>query len=224
MRHYLWLLPLVCFCLSCEKPAKNQPAETLSQEFPEELENASEDSLESPAASIPLAYQIIPGQRIGQITLGDSPGQVQANLGTPDAGNAAMGKSLSTWYSKGSGANRHQVNVYTVREKTGTPEETVGVRQVRITSPVFKLANEGLKVGSTLPQIRNQFPEVTAIAYYAPKGKPAVYIYDATGQGIAFEIAGPDSVCVGITIHPKNASATDTYLPVHPELVYLQRD
>ncbi len=210
--------------LSCQNEAQNKETATAGTGAEASLGSGDSTQTESAAAAAQdTAYQIIPGQRIGQVTLGDSPEKAFAALGPSDAGDAAMGKSISTWYSKENAAQKHQLNIYSVRERTGLPDETVRVHQVRITSPQFTLAENHLKTGSTLAQIRNHFPQVTPIAYYTPQGQQRAYVYDAAEQGIAFEITGPDSVCVGITIHVTGSGATERYLPVHEGLVQLNQ-
>ncbi|GAB2552401.1 putative periplasmic lipoprotein [Rufibacter soli] len=168
------------------------------------------------------AYLIIPGEQIGQLKLGDSPEKVQAALGKPDAGDAAMGKALSSWFSYQKDSTiLHRVDVFTVREHTGMPDETVGVNQIRITSPRFSLQGHQLQVGSTLANLRPQFPGIRPVAYYLGEEKKRVYVYDAPTQGIVFEINGSDSICVAISIHAKGQEIKGRYLPVHPNLVNL---
>ncbi len=133
-----------------------------------------------------------------------------------------MGKALATWYSKATHPERHEVNVYTVRENTGLPTETVGVQQIRVTSPRFTVTGSQLSCGSSLSQIRKQFYGLTYIAHYRANGHN-VFLYDAVEQGIAFEIRGQDSTCVGIAIHPKHSPLAARYLPVHQNLEYLKQ-
>jgi len=213
MVKYLGLFLVGLSCLSCSEPAavKTENNQTVTPS----------DSIFEPAASQQTAFQIIPGQRIGQVAVGENPEKVFEALGEADAGDAAMGKALSTWYSQDSG-QRRELNVYTVTKKTGTPQQTVGVEQVRITSPAYTVAETDISVGSTLPQIRKHFPQARPIAYVEQE-QQKIIVYDAPAQGIAFEIAGPDSSCVGITVHPTGSGAADAYLPIHPNLVRLKQ-
>jgi hypothetical protein len=48
---------------------------------------------------VPQAQLIVPGISIGQTTINESGESVHKRLGTPDGGDAAMGKSVSIWYA-----------------------------------------------------------------------------------------------------------------------------
>ncbi|MFB9863365.1 hypothetical protein [Rufibacter immobilis] len=213
MRPLLFLLLAGLSLASCQDAA--QKPETAASP---ETGNAQDTSAVANSSPVDTAFQITPGQRVGQVNLGDSPEKVHAALGDPEESDAAMGKSISTWYSKGTGKERHRVDVYTVRENTGTAEEVVQVKQVRVTSPNFMVAEKQVRVGSTLAEIRNGFPAVQAVASYKPGNAPQIYLYDAPAEGISFEISGPDSTCVGIAIHPKDQNIASTYLPIYPNL------
>ncbi|WP_066837025.1 hypothetical protein [Rufibacter ruber] len=220
MRPFLYCL-LLCGCLSCGTSTSDQKGTATAASE----QGAAVDSTSSPSAApaVDSAYQIVPGERMGQTSLNESPEAVAEALGKPDASNAAMGKSLSTWYSSANGGKREELNVYTVREKTGTPQETVGVHQVRVTSSAFKVMPSGLSTGSTLPQIREAFNRVRPLAHYQYQGRQRAYLYDATGEGLAFEITGPDSTCVAIILHQKGKEVTSAYLPIHEDLVKLHQ-
>jgi hypothetical protein len=216
---------LFCFLLltglsACNPSTQDQPKTSSSERA------ASKDtaSTTSPVelAKQDTAFQIIPGQRVGQISLGQSPEEVVKALGQPDSSNAAMGKALLTWFSQPDKAARQTVTVYTVRENTGMANEQVRVRQIRVTSPQFSIQGNHLGTGSSLSQIKQAYPAIKAVAYYVAEDKRRVYVYDVLQHGIAFEVPGPDSACVAITLHPKGKGVQEEYLPLHPDSKLLQ--
>ncbi|AMM50531.1 hypothetical protein TH61_04175 [Rufibacter sp. DG15C] len=211
----MWTGLSACSSNPQEKPETNLSETTSTKDSASTIQPKGSDKQDS-------SFQIIPGQRIGQISLGQSPEDLVKALGPPDSTDAAMGKALLTWFSKSSKAPRQEVTVYTVRENTGMANEQVGVRQVRITSPEFTIPDNYLKTGSSLPQIRKVYPSAKAVAYYLVPGNDRVYVYDVQHQGIAFEVSGADSVCVAITIHPKGKGVQEEYLPLHPDIKLLQ--
>ena len=48
---------------------------------------------------VSVAQLVVPGKSIGQTKLKEDAVLVYKKLGRPDAGDAAMGKSLATWYA-----------------------------------------------------------------------------------------------------------------------------
>lgn len=97
------------------------------------------------------AQLIVPGKSIGQTKLNENAKIVFEKLGKPDNDDAAMGKSLSTWYAHHNPSG-YQTQIFCSRY-SGNPDETVThVIQIRVTSPYFKTANS-IGVGSTLKQI-----------------------------------------------------------------------
>jgi hypothetical protein len=177
----------------------------------------------TPALPAPTdsAYLIVPGGSIGHINLGMPATELQDIMGKADNGDAAMGKSLQFWLSADTLRPRKYVAVYTVNDfdGSGNPPE---VRQVQVTSPEFRTGS-GLGPGSSLASIREQFRQLQPLAYYTNEAGQPVYIFDAQAQGIAFEVTVPDSISTAVTIHPKGADVTDTYLPIHPDMTWLRR-
>ncbi len=173
-------------------------------------------------APLDSAYLIVPGKSIGQIQLNMPARQVNLILGKADSGDAAMGKALSFWLSKqATGQPQHYVAVYTVTD-FGGKKDLPKVQQVQVTSPQFQTA-KGIGTGKPLSAIRKHFSNIRPIAYYQNALQQQVYIYDDQEQGIAFEVALPDSLCTAVTIHPKGENMADIYLPLHPDITRLEQ-
>ncbi len=157
----------------------------------------------------PIAKLIVPGKSIGLTTINETAESIGQKLGTPDAGDAAMGKSISTWFSK---TNRlHSTTIY-FTTNFGDSSEAKRVSQVRITSPYFS-TRESLAVGSNFSSINKYFPSLKLSGNYpvAPKSSTMIRVYDDVNGGIAFEI-NPENTCIGITIHKQGERAFQTYL------------
>jgi hypothetical protein len=79
------------------------------------------------------------GVSIGQTTINESGENVHKRLGTPDGGDAAMGKSVSIWYAN------HDTTGYVTQmyfSRGQGNDEIKRVKQIRVTSPFFKINNE----------------------------------------------------------------------------------
>ncbi len=175
---------------------------------PDTLHNTSNDTIAA-------------GKSIGYVFIDEKMELVTAVLGTPDDGDAAMGKALSIWKSKPSGKGAdtvsHTITIFSTTN-FGDKDEAPRVQNVRITSPFFK-TTEMIKCGSTLAFIKLQYPAVKkAVAAYTDKASgEEITIYDDQKQGISFEI-NPEGKCIGIAIHKPGKKIFDIYLPMFPDL------
>jgi hypothetical protein len=164
---------------------------------------------------------IAAGKSIGYVSINEKMEPVTAELGTPDDGDAAMGKALSIWRSKPSGKGAdtvsHTITIFSTTN-FGDKEEAPRVQNIRVTSPFFKTV-EMIRCGSTLAFIKLQYPAVKKpIAAYTDKASGEVItIYDDQKQGISFEI-NPEGKCIGIAVHKPGKKIIDTYLPMFPDL------
>lgn len=165
------------------------------------------------------AHLIVPGERIGPLTLNMPHTAISDAMGEPDSGNAAMGKSLQFWLNQGQPQDYLAVYIVNNFDGTGSPAK---VKQIQVTSPNYKTSN-GISTGSTMPAIREQFGSLNPIAYYTNKQNKKVYIFDDQAEGITFEVTPPDSTCVAITVHEKGKDITATYLPIHPDTTRLRQ-
>ncbi|RYE19521.1 MAG: hypothetical protein EOP42_28930 [Sphingobacteriaceae bacterium] len=150
---------------------------------------------------------IIPGKSIGKITLNENAELVFKKLGKPDAGDAAMGKSVATWYANHDSAS-YQTQIFCSRQMGTAHENTNSIKQIRITSPYFKTVN-GIGAGSMLKQINAFFIVKKTLTY--KENKQQFFVYD-TIKGIAFEVAA-NGKCVGIIVYLPENAGNITYLP-----------
>ncbi len=167
------------------------------------------------AATLPAAANdtILPGKSIGHILLNEKLDEVIRALGPPDSSDAAMGKSMSKWFSKPSqkGADTavHSIIVFATTN-FGGKDEGPRVKHIRITSPFFKTA-EGVGCGSTIAFIKMQYPTIKKPGVsYTDRSGNTVMIYDDIKQGIAYEIDA-STKCVGITVHARGQRAREVY-------------
>ncbi|MFD1258085.1 hypothetical protein ACFQ3S_14855 [Mucilaginibacter terrae] len=163
------------------------------------------------AEPVPAAKLIIPGKCIGQTQINENVAKVFKRLGRPDAGDAAMGKSLSIWYANHD-TTGFQTMVFSTRQM-GTENEDSMVKQIRITSPWFSTA-DGIYVRSTLQQIK-QFYTVKKSAVVTKKdGKYSIY---KTNKGIAFETDAQEN-CTAIIVFDPSFQPGQTYLPIYDNI------
>lgn len=153
---------------------------------------------------------IIPGKSIGHTAINDKADSIFKKLGKADVGDAAMGKSIQTWYSKlETDTTKYSTTIF-FTTNMGGPDEASRAKQIRVTSPFFMTA-ERIAVNSVLDSVSHYFPLAIKTAVYKDAAKNPVYIYDDKKAGIAFEI-NDQNKCLGITIHPENEKAFQTYL------------
>jgi hypothetical protein len=164
---------------------------------------------------------IVPGESVGNISIGTNAADLEKILGKPDASDAAMGKAWLTWNGeRDEHNNATTLNIYTTYQDSTMQQKTV--QQIRTTSSLFS-TNDGIRVYSSLETIRKEFPEIEKLAHYTDEGRDIV-IYDEIQKGIAFEIAaaGQQQICTGIIIHKKGEVVTNVYIFFHPGMKLYQ--
>lgn len=174
------------------------------------------DTLQIPDSIIkPTAKQlIIPGKSIGQITIDEKMEEVAKLLGIPDDGDAAMGKSISIWYSKNP-LNKYSTTIYST-SNFGDKDESRKVQNIRVTSPYF-ITENFIRCGNDLSFIQQKYPELKKPkSYYQDTTtKTNINIFENIKDGIAFEI-NESNKCVGISVYKPGKRITQTYLPLFP--------
>ncbi|WP_419802178.1 hypothetical protein [Mucilaginibacter sp.] len=199
---FLKKLTVVCsffLLLACNQP------QTQSAQTKKVADTVFSTVISAEEKLVPAAALIVPGKSIGQITLRENADSVYKALGKPDSGDAAMGKSLSTWFADHN-PKGYQTQVFCVRN-LGNPDENISrIKQIRVTSPYFK-TSERIGAGSTLTEIQTKF-KVIKTASYADK-KPPYQIYDDK-KGIAFEIL--NGKCRAVIVYLPGDRGGITYL------------
>lgn len=160
--------------------------------------------------AIPAEQLITPGKSIGHISLGGSLDSLIQMLGRPDAGDAAMGSQLSTWYANHDTAG-YQTSVFSSRNMGNKDEALSRIKKILVTSPWFKTA-EYMSTGNTMQDIDKYYTLKEGNSYQSKQGK-TIKTYSDIDKGISFEIDGAGK-CVSILVHAPNSTA-DTYLDMH---------
>ena len=173
--------------------------------------NDSTASIEpGPGKIVDETFLIVPGQSIGEISLGEDMESVGKKLGKPNAGDAAMGKAWGIWFDDDSTGN--ELAIYSSYRDTSM--RVKDVKQIRITSNRFK-TQDGFSLGRSLRDTKLKFPAMEQLSAYLNEQKDTVLVYDAKQDGIGFEFAKGKGVA--LTVHQSNKSVNDTYLTLHPE-------
>ena len=210
-------IPIIALSLfSCTQQTKTSTEKFTDTAVHDSVSKAGDTTKKNiSGATMPAAANdtIVPGKSIGHILLNERMDDVIRALGQPDSTDAAMGKSMSKWFSKPSkkGADTaiHSIIVFATTN-FGGKDEASRVKHIRITSPFFKTA-EGVGCGSTIAFIKMQYPTIKkAGASYTDRSGNTVLIYDDTNEGIAYEIDA-STRCVGITVHARGQRAREVY-------------
>jgi hypothetical protein len=141
---------------------------------------------------------------------------VLEQLGKPDAGDAAMGKSLSTWYLQpkmNDSIMQPQINIYAGRNM-GIGREISRVIQIRVTASQFATSND-IHTGASLTAVTNEFKNLKKVSVYKT-GKNLIDVFSDAESGIAFEFDSTQK-CIAIIIYEPNKNGSQPYIPVHPE-------
>jgi hypothetical protein len=164
---------------------------------------------------VPLAQLIVPGISVGQTAINESSENIHKKLGKPDGGDAAMGKSISIWYAN------HDTTGYVTQmyfSRNMGNDETSRVKQIRVTSPWFKISNKihaGVPFNSVEPAYK-----LKKVALFADKGQQRS-LYDDVKGGISFEV-NDKGIITSIAVHEPGREAASTYLPFFSNLKMLK--
>lgn len=147
----------------------------------------------------PNAYLIVPGHRIGHTLLGHDGAYTLTCLPKPARSDAGMSQRRYVWTSPAAHGTRNTLFVHAVSNGALNVKPLSGLTfdTIRVTSPRFA-TKTGLHVGSTLAQIRHQFPHLRP-------ANPDATLYDDKKRGIAFEFARrpeADTRALAISVHP----------------------
>ncbi|KAA2239824.1 hypothetical protein F0L74_26930 [Chitinophaga agrisoli] len=210
---------LLAFTCCQQQPSASSAADTTVTVNQQPASQPVHDTVAASAAAIPPEKLASAGKGIGKINLGSNADELDKLLGKPDFSDAAMGKAWLTWYSKRMDEhnNRNELNIYTTYADSTMRARVV--KQIRVTSP-FYLTTDSLQVYNDLARIQQVYPEISFEGKYKEKGGRTILLYDATSQGIAFEVAeaGEQRICTSMIVHEPGKKVTDIYITLHPEL------
>ncbi len=187
--HFLMAVPvLIAACNSKPKPVADSST-TITVDSSVTVNKTEAMPKRQTAAE----WLIVPGKSIGKVTLNQNADSVINTLGQPDLTDGAMGSSLLTWLGK-HGDSASRVSVFTQRNM-GVPDETISrVKQIRVTSPQFKTA-EDIGTGATLTDLNAHY-SIKAVDQYKQ-----LKVYDDLQRGIAFDVDSLTNRCVAISVH-----------------------
>ena len=153
-------------------------------------------STAAPALAAPSnAFLVAPGHRIGHTLLGSDGTRTLAALPKPYRSDVGMSQRYYVWTSPAAHGEPHTLFVHAVSNGAlnVTPLSGLTLDTIRVTSPRYA-TKAGLHVGSTLAQIRHQFPQLRSANSDAT-------LYDDKKRGIAFEFARrPDASTRAIAV------------------------
>jgi hypothetical protein len=159
-------------------------------------------------AAISRDFLIVPGQSIGRIQLSSNAESAYQLLGKADAGDAAMGKSIATWFfDKDSTKN---LSIYTSRD-LGVDNPPALIREIRVTAPRYRTA-DGIGPGSSKELAQTKYKLEAALPYQVGKDSVSLY-FDRSGIGFEFY---KDHLCRGILIYQKGVLSPNNYLKFIP--------
>ncbi len=176
---------------TCAVPAK--PDTVFSAMKPDSLKAGAND------------WILVPGEAAGMTHIDGDLAALSPRLGRPDAGDAAMQKSVSVWYVNHDSTG-YSLVVYASRNPGN--DEVARIRQIRVTAPRFETVR-GIRVGTHERDIRSHY-KVQEVEKFRGKDGSMSRVLDSE-DGIAFEI-GADGICDAIIIHVPGKEQYGGYL------------
>ena len=160
-------------------------------------------------------WLVVPGRRLGHVSVNAAAKTTFSRLGTPQYGDAAMQRSWSTWIGTAGG----RLDVFIVNDRAGTATERRTVHVVRATSSRFHLAN-GLHPGSATKSLRRAYPAAKRTGEYRT-ASGRVAFWDDVRKGLAWE-AAPNGRVLALIVHPSGealSGSTGPYVstPLHKD-------
>jgi hypothetical protein len=211
--NYLFAVMIAATTVSCrQKTSTNQTEKQVADT--QKTTSAKQDSSITNNTIITSDQLITPGKSIGKTAINENSAAVIKRLGKPDAGDAAMGKSVSIWYAKHDTAG-YITQIYFTKQMG--VDDTSRAKLIRVTSPWFKV-KEDINVGAP---VKNAMGKLRLVKIGEGNGKQGLYtLYDDAKSGIAFE-ADNKGTCTGITIHEPGKKLAPNYLAFFPDLKML---
>lgn len=172
---------------------------------------------------IPQVLLIIPAQRVGLTEINQDAALLDSILGVPDLSDAAMGKAWLTWYGKTADVNsgKYELNIFTTYKDSQMMSKVV--RQIRVTSPDFKIASNGLSTGRSKSDFEKQYPDLKRVATYKNKeNNIETELYEVENGGIAFEFEA--GFCYSIIVFERDQDVARYFRTFHPEMQFSNRE
>lgn len=157
--------------------------------------------------------QVVPGESVGKIHIGNLQETVVSLVGVPDLGDSAMCKSWSRWEW---GNPAYVLELFSSCDAGQDMKKTV--QQIRFSGIPFETAR-GISPKSTFVEIQQNYPDLKVVAMFKDKTSAQQRIVlDQKQLGIAFVVDAidtkpdPEGQCHMIIIHPPGKDAIDSYL------------
>ena len=163
--------------------------------------------------------QIVPGQSVGKIRLGEEAIDMNYFLGSPKSGDAGMCKSWSRWEW---GDPPHVLELFESCDPKKDMKMTV--KQIRFSGIPYETTDH-ISLKSTFDQIRQAFQGLKNVAKFKDKTSgDQMIVMDQKQDGIAFVFESQGDQPSGrpqmIIVHEREKDAISTYLPpewnLHP--------
>jgi hypothetical protein len=211
--NYLFAVLIAATTVSCrQKTSTNQTEKQVADT--QKTIAAKQNSSTTNNNIITADKLILPGKSIGKTAINEDGEDIIKRLGKPDAGDAAMGKSVSIWYAKHDTAG-YITQIYFTKQMG--VDDTNRAKLIRVTSPWFKV-KEDINVGAP---VKNAMSKLRLVKIGEGNGRQGPYtLYDDAKSGIAFE-ADNKGTCTGITIHEPGKKLAPNYLAFFPDLKML---
>jgi hypothetical protein len=164
-------------------------------------------SLAGPVLAATDEASIVPGVSLEGIALGPNGLNELKKLGKPDRIDRGMSQTRQVWRSLRPEGRVETIFIHTVNNGVidAKPADGLTIDLIRTSMARFQTVS-GIRVGSTLDQIRKSFPDIAPV-----EGTPT--IFDDVKRGIAFEFSSSPighSICIAIMIHPPGKSTIAT--------------
>jgi hypothetical protein len=164
-------------------------------------------SLAGPVLAATDEASIVPGVSLEGIALGPNGLNELKKLGKPDRIDRGMSQTRQVWRSLRPEGRVETIFIHTVNNGVidAKPADGLTIDLIRTSMARFQTVS-GIRVGSTLDQIRKSFPDIAPV-----EGTPT--IFDDVRRGIAFEFSSSPighSICIAIMIHPPGKSTIAT--------------
>jgi hypothetical protein len=172
---------------------------------------------QSEKATVDQSKLIVPGKSVGRLYLNQDMASVFEIMGKADAGDAAMGKAWSIWYSKVSGKQTEdQIAVYSSYKDSTMSGKSA--KEILVTAPDYR-TQSGLRTGISLDSIQNVLPALKQVARYVNDSEhDTLDIYDDRRSGIAFGVKrrAEKQISTAVYVHFPNESVNNTNLTIYP--------
>jgi len=186
------VIPVMLFAAACSQKPGNFADKTTTDTANVKAGTNGADS--DKTITPDTAAQIIPGKRIGHISIGEPMENLTTALGKPDSSDAGMGAEQLTWFSVGHRSG-YRTDVYGHANFNGKDDNIRPVKLISVSSPMFK-TNEGFGVNGDYNTIKRRY----ALQHVATYTNTNTKLYDDIASGIALEIDKNDK-CVAVLVH-----------------------